>query len=50
MPSKQLMGAWIFFDLCLLVAGAISIAFSIIWGQPNLLINLVFSKADLLGP
>jgi hypothetical protein len=49
MPSKQLMGAWIFFDICLLAAGVISILFSIIWSQPNLLINLVFSKADLTG-
>ncbi|EIN07704.1 tetraspanin Pls1 family [Punctularia strigosozonata HHB-11173 SS5] len=47
MPSKQLMGAFAFLDFCLLVAGVISIVFSIVWGQSNLMLNLVFSKADL---
>jgi hypothetical protein len=49
MPSKQLMGTWIALDVCLLAAGALSIAFSIIWQTPDLVRSLVISKQDLLG-
>jgi len=41
------MGVWALFDFALLAAGGLSIAFSIIWRAPNLLLNLVFSPADL---
>jgi len=47
MVSKRLMGAWVFLDFCLLVAGAVSVALSIVWRAPNLLTNMVFSKNDL---
>jgi len=41
------MYVWSFLDLCLLAAGAISIAFSIIWRAPDLLRDLVVSDLDL---
>jgi len=47
MLSKKLIGAWAFFDLCLMAAGALSLTLSIIWRQPNLLLNLTFSTLDL---
>jgi len=47
MVSKVLMGVWAALDVLLLAAGAISIALSIVWGQPNVLMNMVLSKADL---
>jgi len=47
MVSRKLMGVWAFVDLCLLVAGAVTIALSLVWRQPNLLMNMVFSKSDL---
>jgi hypothetical protein len=47
MVSKRLIGVWTFFSFCLLVAGVISIVLSIVWHSPNLLINMVFSNADL---
>jgi hypothetical protein len=47
MPSKALMGTWIALDIMLLAAGAISVAFSIIWRAPNLVLNLVISSNDL---
>ena len=49
MVSKKLMGAWAFFNFCLLVAGVLTIAFSIAWRAPNLLMNLVISNSDLTG-
>jgi len=49
MPSKQLMGTWVFFDIMLLAAGVVTVALSIVWGQPNIMLNMVFSKADLTG-
>ena len=33
----------------LLAAGAVSIAFSLVWRAPNILMNMVLSKADLTG-
>lgn len=47
MVSKRLMGIWAFFDFCLLAAGAVSLALSMVWRAPNLLMNMVFSNHDL---
>jgi len=41
------MGVWSFFDLTLLAAGVVSLALSIVWRRPNLLMNMVLSGADL---
>ncbi|OJT14153.1 hypothetical protein TRAPUB_9264 [Trametes pubescens] len=49
MPSKRLMGAFAFVDFCLLAAGAILIAFSEIWRQPNLMFNFTLSNEMLTG-
>lgn len=48
MVSKRLMGVWVFLDFCLLAAGAVSLALSIVWRAPNILMNMVFSNADLM--
>ncbi|KLO14897.1 tetraspanin Pls1 family [Schizopora paradoxa] len=47
MPSKKLMGSWAFFDFCLLTAGVVTLALSIVWRRPNLLMNMVLSQSDL---
>lgn len=47
MVSKRLMGVWAFLDVCLLAAGVVSIVLSIVWRSPNLLMNMVFTTADL---
>ncbi|THV08030.1 tetraspanin [Dendrothele bispora CBS 962.96] len=47
MVSKGLMVFWGVVDFCLLAAGAISIAFSIIWRKQDLLMNMVVTNADL---
>jgi hypothetical protein len=47
MVSKRLMGVWVFLDFCLLAAGAVSVALSVVWRAPNLLTNMVFSNNDL---
>jgi len=49
MPSKKLMGAWAFLDVCLLIAGVLTLALSIIWRGPDLLRNLVITSSDLTG-
>lgn len=49
MVSKKLMGCFAFIDFCLLAAGAVSIALSIVWRAPNILMNMVLSPADLTG-
>lgn len=49
MVSRKLMGCWAFLDLCLLVAGALSVAFSVIWRQPDVLVNMVVSNTNLMG-
>jgi len=41
------MGVWAFLDFALLVAGAITITFSVLWRKPDLLMNMVFSPNDL---
>jgi len=43
------MLAWSFFDICLMAAGIVTLALSIVWRQPNLLLNLTFSSFDLAG-
>jgi hypothetical protein len=47
MLSKKLIGAWAFFDICLMAAGVLSLTLSIVWRQPNLLLNLTFSGVNL---
>jgi len=47
MVSKRLMGAWAFFDFCLLSAGIVSLVLSFVWRKPNLLLNLSISDGDL---
>jgi len=41
------MGAWVALDLCLLAAGVLALALSIVWRAPNVLMNMVLSSADL---
>ncbi|KAI0928257.1 hypothetical protein AcW1_005558 [Taiwanofungus camphoratus] len=45
--TKILLGAWGFLDICLLVDAIVAIVFSIIWREPNLLLNLELSTAHL---
>jgi len=47
MPSRALKSVWGFFNITLLTAGAIAIAFSIIWRSPNVLRNFIISELDL---
>jgi len=47
MVSSRLIAVWTFFDICLLSAGAISVAMSIVLRAPNLLNNLIFTKTHL---
>jgi hypothetical protein len=47
MVSKTLMGVWVALDIFLLAAGVLTLAFSIVWHAPNILINMVLSSADL---
>ncbi|OCH95298.1 tetraspanin Pls1 family [Obba rivulosa] len=47
MVSKALMGAWGFFDLCLLTSAILSIAFSVVWRQPNLMLNFTLDTGRL---
>jgi len=49
MVSKKLMGVWAVLDFALLVAGAITITFSVLWRTPDLMMNMVFSPNDLTG-
>jgi len=41
------MGSWAFFSFCLMAAGTVTLALSIVWRRPNLLMNMVLSKSDL---
>jgi len=41
------MGVWAFLDVMLLAAGAVTVALSMVWRSPNILLNMVFSNADL---
>ncbi|KAG0706357.1 hypothetical protein DFH29DRAFT_901977 [Suillus ampliporus] len=47
MLSKKLIGAWAFFDMCLMAAGVLSLTLSIVWRRPDLLLNLTFSSMVL---
>ena len=49
MVSRKLLAVWTFFDLCLLSAGVLTVAMSIVWRAPNLLTNMVFTSAHLSG-
>jgi len=49
MVSRKLLGIWAFLDFCLLAAGAVTLALSLVLRSPNLLNNLVFRQADLIG-
>lgn len=40
---------WAFLDFLLLAAGAVTVALSMVWRSPNILVNMVFSDADLTG-
>ena len=43
------MSFWAFVDLCLLAAGAICVAFSIIFRMPNLELNFTLNNGFLLS-
>jgi len=47
MPSKSLKTVWGVFNVALLTAGVILIAFSVVWRSHNLLRNMVLSEMDL---
>lgn len=47
MVSRKLMACWAFIDFCLLAAGVVALALSIVWRAPNLLMNMVVSDSDL---
>lgn len=47
MVSKKLMGVWTVLDFLLMAAGAVALAFSIVWRAPNLMMNMVLSSSDL---
>jgi len=47
MPSKRLMAVWGLLDFCLLSAGTIIIAFSIIYKGPDVVRNLILTTLDL---
>lgn len=49
MVSKRLLACYAFVDAWLLAAGVLSIAMSIVWKAPNLMLNLTLSSSDLLG-
>jgi hypothetical protein len=49
MVSKTLVGVWVVLDILLLAAGVLTLALSIVWRAPNILINMVLSSADLNG-
>jgi len=43
------MGAWVALDILLLAASVLTLALSIVWRAPNILMNMVLSTADLTG-
>jgi len=47
MVSKGLMASWAFIDFLLLAAGGMSIALSIVWRAPNILMNMAISNEFL---
>jgi hypothetical protein len=50
MVSRRLLGIWAFLDFLLLVAAVLTITLSFVWQEPNLIINMVFRKADITSP
>lgn len=49
MPSKKLILSWWLFNVTLLAAGIVTLALSIVWRQPDILMNLVLPDMDLTG-
>jgi hypothetical protein len=49
MVSKALMGVWVALDILLLAACVLTLALSVVWRAPNILINMVLSSAALNG-
>ena len=49
MVSKALMGVWVALDFLLLAACVLTLALSVVWRAPNILINMVLSSAALNG-
>ena len=49
MVPKALMGVWVVLDVLLLAACVLTLALSVVWRVPNILINMVLSSADLNG-
>jgi hypothetical protein len=47
MVSRRLLGIWAFLDFLLLAAAVLTITLSFVWQEPNLIINMVFRKADI---
>jgi len=47
MPSKGLMAAWAFFDVCLLASGVIAVVIPVLWQAPDPLRHFVISPTDL---
>jgi len=47
MVSKKLLGAYAFSTFAMVAAGAVAVAFSIIWRAPDLMRNLIISSTDL---
>ncbi|KAK0445407.1 tetraspanin Pls1 family [Armillaria borealis] len=47
MVSRKLMGVWACLDVFLLAAGVVSLALSLVWRAPNILMNMVLSNSDL---
>jgi len=47
MVSKALMGVWVVLDVSLLAAGVLTLALSIVWRAPNILVNMAFPSAYL---
>lgn len=47
MVSGKLMATWAFFDFFLLASGGLSIAFSVLWRKPDVLMNMVISANNL---
>ena len=49
MVSKALMGVWVALDILLLAACVLTLALTVVWRAPNILINMVLSSAALNG-
>jgi hypothetical protein len=49
MDSKALMGVWVALDVLLLAACVLTLALTVVWRAPNILINMVLSSAALNG-